>query len=90
MPERIARIVQGIQHLFEDLGVADVEERVLRFIVQEIHAGKTFAEALEEPYVKNNTKPEWRREILQRPEIAKAVDEEMERVLGDHGGGEGK
>jgi hypothetical protein len=89
VPERIAKIVRAIQRLMEDMGIGVVEERVVQFIVQEIHAGKTLEEALQEPYVKNNTTPDWRREILERPEIVKAVEEEMEKVFGA-GGGEGK
>lgn len=90
MPERIARLVKAIQHLFEDMGIAVVGERITRFIVQEIHSGKTLEEALSEPYVMNNTTPEWRREILERPEIVRAVEEELEKAFGAPGGGESK
>lgn len=89
MPERIARIVNAIQHLFEDMGIGVVEERVIQFIVQDIHSGKTLEQALSEPYVVNNTSPQWRREVLERPEIIKAVEEELEKAFGNPGGGEG-
>jgi len=81
VPERFAKLVKAIQHLFEDMGVDVVEERVLRFLIQEIHCGKTLEEALAEPYVANNTTPGWRREVLQRPEIANAVEEEVEKTF---------
>lgn len=90
MPERFAKLVNAIERLFADMGVGVVGERVVQFIVHEIHAGKTLAEALEEPYVVNNTTPEWRREILQRPEIVNAVEEELEKAFGVTGGDEGK
>lgn len=86
MPERISKMVHAIQHLFQDMGVEVGEERVLQFIVQEIHAGKSLQEAMAEPYVVNNATPEWRREVLDRPEIIKAVEEEMEKVFGSSGG----
>ena len=86
MPERFSRLVRAIQHLFEDMGVDVAEERVLNFILQEIHTGKTLEEALKEPYVVNNTKPDWRREILERPEVVKAVEEEIEKCFEDPGG----
>ncbi len=81
MPERIAKMVRSIQRLFEDLGVDVIEERMIRFIVQEIHNGKSLDEAMAEPYVLNNTSEEWRKEILERPEVGKAVNEEMQRAL---------
>lgn len=90
MPERFARVVSAIERLFVDMGMGVVEERIVQFIVNEIHAGKTLEEALSEPYVVNNTTPEWRREILERPEIVNAVEEELRKAFGDTGGGEGK
>jgi len=81
VPERIAKMVRSIQRLFEDMGVDVVEERMIRFIVQEIHNGKSLKEAMDEPYVQNNTSAEWRKEILERPELVRAVDEEMQKAL---------
>jgi predicted RNA binding protein with dsRBD fold (UPF0201 family) len=89
VPEKISKMVNAIQHLFQDMGVEVAEERVLQFIVQEIHGGKSLTEALKEPYVENNTTPEWRREILDRPEIIQAVEEEMEKVFKSPPGGQG-
>lgn len=86
MPERFSKLVKAIQHLFEDMGVATAEERVLNFILQEIRAGKTLEDALDEPYVVNNTKPEWRREILERPEVIKAVEAKIEECFESPGG----
>jgi gamma-glutamyltranspeptidase len=80
-------MVKAIQHLFEDMGVEVAEERVLQFIVQEIHSGKSVEEAMHEPYVENNTSPEWRRLVLERPEIIQAVEAEMEKTFGTSPGG---
>ena len=90
MPERIAKMVRSIQRLFEDMGVDVVEERMIRFIVQEIHNGKSLEEALDEPYVRNNTSSDWRKEILERPEVVRAVEEEMQKVFKDGGGVAGR
>lgn len=83
MPDRV---VPAIERLLEDLGVDIVEERVLRFVVQEIHDGRSLEEALAEPYVLNNTTDVWRREILERPEVVKAVEEEIEKSFKSRGG----
>ncbi len=82
MPERIAKMVRSIQRLFEDMGVDVVEERMIRFIVQEIHNGKSLDEAMAEPYVTNNTSAEWRKEVLERPEVVRAVEEEIQKTFG--------
>ncbi len=83
MPDQV---IPAIERLFQDLGVEIVEERVLHFIIQEIHTGKTLAEALREPYVENNTTPAWRRQVLERPVLVKAVEEEIERSFKSRGG----
>ena len=83
MPDRV---VTAIERLLEDLGVDIVEARVLRFVVQEIHDGKTLEQALAEPYVINNTTEVWRREMLERPEVVKAVEEEIEKAFKARGG----
>ncbi len=83
MPDRV---IPAIERLFQDLGVEIVEERVLHFVIQEIHDGRTLAEALEEPYVKNNTTAAWRREVLERPALVKAVEEEIRKSFEARGG----
>lgn len=85
--ERYSGLVKAIESLFRDLGVDIVEERVTRFVLQEIHAGKSLEESLKEPYVINNTTPEWRRQVLEQPEIIKAVEEEIEKSFRTRGGG---
>jgi hypothetical protein len=80
------RVVTAIERLLEDLGVDIVEARVLRFVVQEIHDGKTLEQALAEPYVINNTTEVWRREMLERPEVVNAVEEEIEKAFKARGG----
>ncbi len=85
MPERVKRVVNAIQRLFEDMGVEVVEDRMVRFIVQEIHNGKSLEEAMNEAYIQNNTSAEWRRQILDRPEIVKAVEEELAKAFDEHG-----
>jgi hypothetical protein len=86
VPERISKLVPAVQRLFEDLGVDVVEERVLRFILQEIHDGKNLKSALAEPYVVNNTSEEWRSHVLERPEVVDAVEEEVRKKFS--GGGD--
>ena len=72
-------VASAVQRLFESLGVEIVNERVLSFILQEIHDGKSLTEAMAEPYVLNNSTETWRREILERPELIKAVEEEVQK-----------
>lgn len=89
MPERLAKMVRAIQRLFEDMGVDVVEERMIRFILQEIHEGKSLKEAMAEPYIVNNTSKEWRHEVLERPEVIRAVEEEVAKTFQSRGGGSG-
>lgn len=77
MSRRRSGLVTAIERFFTEMGSDLVEERVTRFILQQIHAGESLDEALAEPYVVNNTTVEWRRQLLEHPEVVRAVEEEV-------------
>ncbi len=76
MPDRI---VPAIEHILRDMGVDIVEERVTYFLIQEIQNGKSLEDALKEPYVVNNTRPAWRRHVLENPRLVNAIEQEIDR-----------
>lgn len=82
MPKRRSGLLSAIEAFFNEMGSDLVEQRVTRYILQQIHAGKSLDEALAEAYVVNNTTPEWRQRLLEHPEVEKAVADEVQRSFG--------
>lgn len=79
MSQRRSGLLAVIEDFFNEMGSDLVEERVTRHILQQIHAGKSVDQALAEPYVVNNTTAEWRQQLLEHPEVIKAVAEEVDK-----------
>lgn len=84
MGERIDRVVAGVQELFHDLSVGAREERVLRYIVTELHAGRRFDEVMADPYVVNHTDEDDRARILETPEALRGIEDRLASEFEDY------
>ena len=84
MGDRIDRIVAGVRDLFHDLSVDAREERVMRYIVTELHGGRLFDELMADPYVVNNTTPEDRARILESPETLHEIENRIAAEFDDY------
>lgn len=82
MSKRRSGLLSAIEAFFNEMGSDLVEQRITRYILQQIHSGKSLDEALAEAYVVNNTTAEWRRRLLEDPDVEKAVAEEVQRSFG--------
>jgi hypothetical protein len=49
------------------------EERVAAYVVREHERGRTLADILDDPYVRNRLTPQQTERLLDRPEIVRAV-----------------
>jgi hypothetical protein len=53
------------------------EERVAAYIIREHERGRPLAEILEDPYVRNRTTPQERERLLDRPELIRAIGDDV-------------
>ena len=53
------------------------EDRVVAYVIREHERGRALAEILEDPYVRNRTTPLERERLLDRPEVVRALGEEV-------------
>jgi hypothetical protein len=59
------------------------EERVAAYVIREHERGRSLAEILEDPYVRNRLTPTQRSRLLDRPDIIRAVgDDTVEATRG--------
>jgi hypothetical protein len=59
------------------------EDRVASYVVREHERGRTLAEILDDPYVRNRLTPQQAERLLDRPEIIRAVgDSAIEQTRG--------
>jgi hypothetical protein len=75
--DRLDKAVQGVRSLLEDLNVDVKEERLIRFILNELQKGRRFDEVMSDPYVVNRTNAEDRARMLENPAILEGIEDQM-------------
>ncbi|MBN2404533.1 MAG: hypothetical protein JXE06_03030 [Coriobacteriia bacterium] len=70
-------IADKIQSFLDDLAIDAVEERVVEYVIREVHNGRKLAEALSDPYVRNRLSEEKLAHVLENPEIATALESQI-------------
>ena len=73
----MASINDRIREFVSDI-TADVDqERVIDYVIREVHKGRRLMEVVEDPYVRNRLNDEKRAEVLENPEIVEALESEI-------------
>jgi hypothetical protein len=52
-------------------------DRVAAYVIREHERGRSLAEILEDPYVRNRTTPQERERLLDRPEVIRALGDDV-------------
>lgn len=73
----MSNINDRLQKFFEELAADVVEERVVEYIIREVHAGRRLTEVIDDPYVRNRLNDDRRAEVLENPEIVDALEQEI-------------
>jgi hypothetical protein len=78
----MGRLADLLRSPFSFLGTrSSQEDRVAAYVVREHERGRTLAEILDDPYVRNRLTPHQTERLLDRPEIIRAVgDATIERT----------
>ena len=53
------------------------EDRVAAYVIREHERGRSLAEILEDPYVRNRCSPNERARLLDRPEVIRAIGDDV-------------
>jgi hypothetical protein len=73
----MGRLADLLRSPFSFLGArSSQEERVAAYVVREHERGRTLAEILDDPYVRNRLTPQQSERLLDRPEIIRAVGDQ--------------
>ena len=51
-------------------------DRLATYVIREHERGRSLAELLDDPYVRNRTTPEQRRRLLDNPEVVRAIGDD--------------
>lgn len=70
-----------IKELFEDLADDIVEERVINYVIRELHIGRNISTVLKDPYVVNRLNEEKIKHIKENPHILETVEKELNKAF---------
>lgn len=73
----VAGIAEKIQEFLNEIAIDAVEERVVEYVIREVHHGRRLTEALNDPYVKNRLSEERLARVLENPEVVSALEEQI-------------
>jgi hypothetical protein len=77
-------VIRGIQKRFRDLSVDVREERVIRYIVKQLRAGRHVDEIMADSYLVEHTTEVHRDQILQNPALIRVIEEEIAREFASY------
>jgi len=70
-------INERIKQFFQDLATDPVEERVIEYVIREVHNGRRLMEVMNDPYVKNRLTEEKAQAVFESPEVVDALEDEI-------------
>jgi len=73
----VTTINDRIKQFMSDMAADPLEERVVEYVVREVHNGRRLMEVIDDPYVRNRINEEKRASILESPEIVEALESEI-------------
>lgn len=70
-------IADKIAEFLSEISIDAVEERVVEYVIREVHNGRRLTDALQDPYVKNRLSEERLAKVLENPEVVAALEEQI-------------
>jgi hypothetical protein len=74
-------INEHIKQLFQDMATDPVEERVIEYVIREVHNGRRLMEVINDPYVRNRLSDEKVQNVLENPEVVDALEAEIKTAF---------
>jgi hypothetical protein len=74
-------INERIKQFFQDVATDPVEERVVEYVIREVHNGRRLMEVIQDPFVKNRLNDEKIHTILENSEVVDALESEIKSAF---------
>ena len=74
-------INERLKQMFQEMAADPVEERVVEYVIREVHNGRRLLEVIEDPYVRNRLSSEKVAAVLENPEVVDAMESEIKSAF---------
>jgi hypothetical protein len=75
---------ESIHKRFRDLSADVREERIVRYVIKQLGLGRHLDDILSDAYLVEHTSDTTREELLQHPEVIKALEAQIKRQFADY------
>jgi len=73
----VSTIAERVRALLDDLSTDELEERVIEYVIKEVHNGRRLTEVLHDPYVRNRLSEERIQHVMENPEVVGALEDQI-------------
>ena len=73
----MSTIAERVRALLDDLSTDELEERVIEYVIKEVHNGRRLTEVLQDPYVRNRLSEERIQHVMENPEVVGALEDQI-------------
>lgn len=73
----MSTIAERVRALLDDLSTDELEERVIEYVIKEVHNGRRLTEVLHDPYVRNRLSEERIQHVMENPEVVGALEDQI-------------
>ena len=73
----MSTIAERVKALLDDLATDELEERVVEYVIREVHNGRRLTDVLNDPYVRNRLSSERIQHVLENPEVVGALEDQI-------------
>jgi hypothetical protein len=74
----VGRLSRFFRNPFSFLGATSAhEDRVAAYVIREHDRGRSLSDILDDPYVRNRLSPSERARLLERPDVLKAIGDDI-------------
>ena len=70
-------INERMKQFFAELKTDPVEERVIEYVIREVHAGRSLLDVMNDPFVRNRLSEAKRDDVLENSAVVEALEEEI-------------
>ena len=70
-----------VKQFFVDITTDAESERVIEYVIREVHKGRRLMEVIEDPYVRNRMNDDRRAEVFESPEVIDALEAEIRQTM---------
>ena len=77
----MASFSDRVSQFFADITTDAEQERVIEYVIREVHKGRRLMEVIDDPYVRNRMNDDRRAEVFESPEVIEALEAEIRQTM---------